>query len=220
MSKDTRTRILETSLRVFNARGYANVTLAMLAGEIGIAKGNLWYHFKDKRSLLTALNEMYLERLDMRRQIWPEKGRELHGYALLLKTIEAEIRDYRFMFRDKSDYGAHSDVLEAQLKDIYADVMAQFSAFFKAMHKAGHLTLPNKKIKPLVFNVVMGLRYHLEFLGELGLDTDAGSGAVERGFLQSLVMIEDYLSPAARNFLAKDLRRPAPQLSPDSQLVI
>jgi len=44
-SPSTRERILEVSRELFNRDGYANTTIARIASEIGIAEGNLWYHF-------------------------------------------------------------------------------------------------------------------------------------------------------------------------------
>lgn len=203
MASKTRDRIVETALRVFNERRFGTVTLAMLADELGMAKGNLWYHFKDKQALLTALNKTYLERLKLRRQIWPRDGSELDDYVLFLNTIASEIRDYRFMFRDQSDYGEHSDVLKGQLKDIYDTVMEQFAAFFRAMNTAEHMTCPDHKIEALVFNAVLGLRYHLELLDETGRDSSEGSGAVSHGFAQSLALIEPYLKPSALSYLQR-----------------
>ena len=62
----TRDRILKTARALFNAHRFGNVTTADLARECGIAEGNLWYHFKNKRALLDALTEQFLEDVDGR----------------------------------------------------------------------------------------------------------------------------------------------------------
>ena len=59
MSK-TKDKIISTSIEVFNERGYASVNLRELSEIIGISRGNLTYHFKDKDDLLTTIvNEMW-----------------------------------------------------------------------------------------------------------------------------------------------------------------
>ncbi|MEL6955181.1 MAG: TetR/AcrR family transcriptional regulator [Pseudomonadota bacterium] len=204
MAAGTREKIVETALRVFNEQGFGNVSLADLAGEAGIAKGNLWYHFNDKRALLEALNKAYIERIEYRRTIWPEAGRELEGFAHLLRTIADEIRDFRFMFRDQASYGEHSPALEAALAKIYSDVMAQFRAFYEAMRAAGLLNLSDEELDPLVFNTTIGLRFHLEFLRELGRDSGPKAGAVRSALLQCFSLFEARLSEEARSDL-KDL---------------
>ena len=45
MAVRTRDRIIDTARQLFNRLHYANVTTAMLADAVGIAEGNLWYHF-------------------------------------------------------------------------------------------------------------------------------------------------------------------------------
>ena len=59
----TKDRILETARELFNARRFGNVTTAELAAECGIAEGNLWYHYKNKRALLEAIAGQFLHKL-------------------------------------------------------------------------------------------------------------------------------------------------------------
>ncbi|WP_421864288.1 TetR/AcrR family transcriptional regulator [Parvibaculum sp.] len=54
MAPKTKDRILATSLRLFNENGYDAVTTAKISEEVGISEGNLWYHFRTKRDLVSA----------------------------------------------------------------------------------------------------------------------------------------------------------------------
>lgn len=51
MKKNTRRQILDTAKRLFNERGYNDVSLKDIADEVGISKGNLTYHFSKKKTL-------------------------------------------------------------------------------------------------------------------------------------------------------------------------
>ncbi len=53
----TRERILESAEEVFGRRGYDAASIADIAHASGVSTGLIYYHFKDKESLLRALIE-------------------------------------------------------------------------------------------------------------------------------------------------------------------
>ena len=52
---DTKTRILDTALSLFNEQGTANVTTNHIAEALGISPGNLYYHYRNKAEIVRAL---------------------------------------------------------------------------------------------------------------------------------------------------------------------
>jgi AcrR family transcriptional regulator len=52
---DTKTRILDAALQLFNAEGTANVTTNHIAEALGMSPGNLYYHFRNKAEIVRAL---------------------------------------------------------------------------------------------------------------------------------------------------------------------
>jgi AcrR family transcriptional regulator len=198
----TKDRILDTARALFNARRFGNVTTAELASECGIAEGNLWYHYKNKRSLLEAITERFLVDVEERLALLPsDPDAILQQYAEMLLALMSEIRRYRFLYRDQADYGEHTDNLLKRLPGIYRDTQTQFQAFFHGMVKRKHLDLDPALIPALATNSILILRYHLEFLRESGRDSDIGSGAVRSAVEQHLTLFEQSLRPAARRSL-------------------
>jgi len=52
---DTRTRIQQVAIRLFNENGYEATSLREIADEIGVTKAALYYHFKTKDEIVTSL---------------------------------------------------------------------------------------------------------------------------------------------------------------------
>ena len=52
--RETRTRILETALRLFKEHGYEQTTMRVIASEAGVALGNAYYYFESKEHLIQA----------------------------------------------------------------------------------------------------------------------------------------------------------------------
>jgi AcrR family transcriptional regulator len=58
---DTKDRIAEAALRLFNQYGLASVRLQHIANEVGISVGNLAYHFKNKEAIAQVLYDRFCD---------------------------------------------------------------------------------------------------------------------------------------------------------------
>ena len=63
---DTKEKIMVAATKAFNKKGFSAVNLKDLAKIIGISRGNLAYHFKDKEILLKSIVA----------QMWEKIGKE------------------------------------------------------------------------------------------------------------------------------------------------
>lgn len=55
---NTRRRILETAIRLFNEKGTKAVTTNHIAAAMGISPGNLYYHFRSRADIIRAILDM------------------------------------------------------------------------------------------------------------------------------------------------------------------
>lgn len=95
MNRTTTTRdtIIETATYLFNRDGASNVSLRMIADEMGISVGNLTYHFHKKEDLISEI----VVRLT--------KARNIYGYPTYVSMsefneflISLQLRHERFSF--------------------------------------------------------------------------------------------------------------------------
>ena len=205
MARNTRSRIIETALRLFNERHFGNVTTAELAAAVGVTEGNLWYHFRNKRALLDAISVLYVERADLRLALAPGAGDVLDDYARVLEALTDEVREFRFIFRDRADYGEHSEFLRLHAARIYRMSWAQLARFFAALKAAGHLDVDDAAIAPLVTNAIIVMRFSFELFREMNLDDDATARLQSWGVLQHLTGLGPALSHQAREYLIERL---------------
>lgn len=200
----TKDKIVFEARKLFNEQGFGNVSLNNLADHLGIAKGNVWYHFNDKRALLARINELYKERAYERLQMRPQPENLAESYADFIRAIADEIREFRFMFRDQADYGAHSKELTDELPKIYELNFEQVKSYFFEMRAQGLMQIADADLKDLVHNVVIVLRYNMEFVRETGAFPIGASGSVAQACLQHLSVLKPYLQGDIYDYLARE----------------
>ncbi|TDB60385.1 TetR/AcrR family transcriptional regulator [Arundinibacter roseus] len=61
---NTKQKILEASVRLFNENGIDSVRLQQIAEEVGISVGNLAYHYKNKEAIIESVYEQVFEEFD------------------------------------------------------------------------------------------------------------------------------------------------------------
>jgi AcrR family transcriptional regulator len=206
----TKARIAEQARWLFNEQGYGAVTTAALAAHCGIAEGNLWYHFKTKQALLEAISARFAEAIEARLGLLPG-GDPVGDYARLLHVVMHEFRDFRFLYRDQSYYGEHTEAIRAGAPDWLERTFAQLEAHLAALADAGLLDWPRERLRDLAVNATIILRYGLEHYRELGEPTGEGSGAIRRTLLRHLTLFEHRLAPAAAARLHEAIERLEPE---------
>ena len=97
---DTKTRILDSALTLFNERGAGNVTTNHIAEALGMSPGNLYYHYRNKAEIVRGL-------FGRIQTAWAENYAVPAGMApsfelaerIVAGNFEIQAR-YRFFFRD------------------------------------------------------------------------------------------------------------------------
>lgn len=86
----TRIRLLDVAVRLITRHGFAGTSLQMIADELGFTKAAIYYHFRTREQLLTAVVEPFLDELravieeaERLRGVQARADRMVRGYAEL-----------------------------------------------------------------------------------------------------------------------------------------
>ena len=100
MSIDTKTRILDAALTLFNERGTSNVTTNHIAEALGMSPGNLYYHYRNKAEIVRGLFGRIMGEWALNYAVPPTTMPSIQMMeAMMAGNFEIQAR-YRFFFRD------------------------------------------------------------------------------------------------------------------------
>ena len=205
-SSKTRDRLLETSLVLFNGRGFGAVTTASIAEHAGVLEGSLWYHFRTKKDILAA-------HIDVLQQVF--QGANLDADSADEETIIAGIFasydviwDFRYILRD--DFGAVLDAEEpalqtARLINEFLDTWTEGRIRHASEH--GLLNLAPGELEDLSEIILVIGRYWLDFSKRKYPETD-NLALRRKGLRHVFTVLGPYLTQSASTLIAQRLASP------------
>jgi AcrR family transcriptional regulator len=193
----TRERILAVSLDLFNGRGETHVTTGMIADELGISPGNLYYHFRNKDQIVERLFERFEERISIDPPASPGAA-AIEDLWLYLHLMFEAIWDYRFLYRNLDDIAGRNRRLREHFGRIVDAKLAAVEALCLGLVESGLMRASRGEIRALALNVLVVASYWLNFravrAGPGRADPrDSGTGA-----FQVMSLVAPYLTGEAR----------------------
>jgi AcrR family transcriptional regulator len=147
--RNTKDRILKTSLVLFNEKGLANVSLRFIAEEMQISVGNVQYHFKKREEIIYALYFQLVEQMDNMMSQHNEKQSDslLKVFITISKTISETFFLYRFFLLDFNMIIREHSTIKKHYVKLTLFREQQFIDFIKRLNKANLIReeiLPNE----------------------------------------------------------------------------
>ncbi len=194
----TRERILEAGLRLFNDFGEPNVTTTVIADELNISPGNLYYHFHSKDEIVNALFAEFEREIVETLTAPIRRAPNVEDMWLFLHLLFEAVWKYRFLYRDLDDLLSRNRLLEVHFKQILAHKVKTATALCEGLVATGEMKASPGEIQALATNMAVIATYWLPF--EYARDPrrrDAGSG-LGRGVYQVMSMMAPFLQGASR----------------------
>ena len=196
MARQTRQRILDTSLAMFNGQGEPNVTTNHIADELEISPGNLYYHFRNKDDIIEHLFQRYEERMDSA-LVAPE-GRlpNLEDIWLQLHLVFECIWEYRFLYRDLVDILSRNRQLRIRFARILKRASGNATAVMRGLVQAGVMRASATEIECTATNILVIATFWLNYASVRG-DKDEQQ-AIRQGIVQVMMLLSPILRDAER----------------------
>jgi AcrR family transcriptional regulator len=196
MARQTRQRILDTALRMFNQQGEPNVTTNHIADELEISPGNLYYHFRNKDDIIEQLFARYEERMDTALVSPDSRLRDLEDIWLQLHLVFECIWEYRFLYRDLVDILSRNRRLRLRFARILKRAADGASSGMKGLVQAGVMRASAAEVEATATNILVIATFWMNYASVRG-DKDEDE-AIRSGIVQVMMLLSPLLRDAER----------------------
>jgi AcrR family transcriptional regulator len=193
----TRERILELSLRLFNEFGEPNITTTVIAEELNISPGNLYYHFRNKDDIVNSIFTQFEGEIGRMLAVPADRRPNMEDVWLYLHLMFELVWRYRFFYRDLNDLLSRNRTLELHFKQILAHKIKVAKQLCEGLRADGALQASDMEIDALSANMAVVATYWLsyEYVRNPRKYTEQQvmADALARGCYQVLSLIGPYL---------------------------
>lgn len=198
----TRERILELALRLFNDFGEPNVNTTVIAEEMNISPGNLYYHFKNKDDIINCIYQQFEKESGDLLTIPSGREPNVEDAWLFLHLLFELIWKYRFLYRDLNNLLINNRALELRFKSLLTQKVKMARWLCEGLAARGELKASAAEIDALASNMVVVATWWLSYEYVLNPrhfgETEVVARAVARGCYQVLSLTSPYLTGDAR----------------------
>ncbi len=195
MASGTAERVLDEALVAFGTRGFAATSLDDLAGEVGVTKQAILYHFDSKEQLLEAvIDRSVSELVDLYDRVTRDTTSGLDRVEDVVRTtfaIAARRPELLGLLRQVSRLG---DPHTPRLARGMHDLLERACAYLAREMEAGRLRRHDPRLLLLTaYSAVMGVATEPEVMRAMGVDPNLRSMA--RARREMIVFLRAALTP-------------------------
>jgi AcrR family transcriptional regulator len=199
--RQTRERILETSLAMFNAQGEPNVTTNHIADELEISPGNLYYHFRNKEDIVEQVFARYETRMDQTLLVPEGRLPNLEDVWMQLHLVFECMWDYRFLYRDLVDIVSRNRKLKAHFARILDRAATSAGEVLRGLTAAGIMRATPDEIRATAENVLLVATFWMNFNIVRNGRSNSDQDDLTHGIYQVMLLIAPFLRDAERAHL-------------------
>ncbi|MCG7587964.1 TetR/AcrR family transcriptional regulator [Photobacterium sp. OFAV2-7] len=192
----TRDRILLVSLDLFNRDGISQVSTLIIATEMGISPGNLYYHFRGKDEIIATLVTELQNSLVTISNEYPKQVKDFDDYWPFMHTIMALFTHYRFLFRNLDSLNSQSPQIKRKIRTLILKLRHLSNDMLAHLISLGKLKCDEKSLPLLADNLLLVSLNWLNYQTLLD-DKYSETELIRAGVLRLISMVEPYLTESA-----------------------
>jgi AcrR family transcriptional regulator len=200
----TAERILLASLELFNRFGVPNVSTTMIAADLGISPGNLYYHYPAKEELINGLFKRYEGALN---GLLPASQgvRDVEDAWFFMHSLFELVWQYRFLYRDLNDLLSNNRMLESHFKTVLLNKSRAMRQLLNGLSSSGAVRIDAREVEATANNMVVVVTYWLSFEyvqnPRQALESGNAQQALLRGAQHALQVLAPFLETSQRQHL-------------------
>ncbi|WP_259758741.1 TetR/AcrR family transcriptional regulator [Pseudomonas sp. GCEP-101] len=200
---NTRDRIAQASLELFNAQGERSVTTNHIAAHLGISPGNLYYHYRNKQVIIAQLFAEYESHVDQFLHLPEGRALTVEDKTFYLEALLAAMWHYRFLHRDLEHLLDSDPALAAAYRSFARRAMGNAKAIYRGFVDAGILQMDEPQLEALTLNAWIILTSWVRYLCTTReVAGDLSEALMRRGIYQVLALESGHIAPAFREAVA------------------
>lgn len=198
----TRERILDTALRLMNDFGEPNVNTTVIAEEMKISPGNLYYHFKNKDDIVNSIFEAFEREIQQLLAMPRKRLPNIEDAWLVLHLLFELIWKYRFFYQDLNNLLISNRRLELRFKALLVHKATMARWMCEGLARQQQMKITAAESAALGANMVVVATFWLSYEYALNprrvAEPAALSAALARGCFQVMALTAPYLQGDAR----------------------
>jgi AcrR family transcriptional regulator len=159
----TRERILAAALALFNRLGEPHVTTAVIADELNISPGNLYYHFRNKDDIIGDLYAAFEAEVAPLLAAPEDRAPQVDDLWFMLHLLFERMWAYRFLYRDLDEITSRNRKVALRFAQLTRKGRDTVMELARGLVGAGAMRATEAEIAALANNAVMIATYWMSF---------------------------------------------------------
>ena len=204
--KDTKGNIKLAALKLFNEKGVCAITTNHISEEMGISPGNLYYHYKNKESIIREIHRDMIGDFRDTFSFSSEKNTSEAFVNMLLAHAEIYYR-YRFFYLDLPSLLRRDKALATMHARNISTLIPLIDGIAESIIKSSKSSLKYdpKDLKNVMQSGILLTEFWMCHLFSAGIEV---TEKTVRGFIYNyFIMIKPYLSSSVADDMEKRIKK-------------